>query len=73
MTRNSSISNKFTTANLERGGVTYSRHLYGLEVYGILYTGAVHSVSGAVHSVYCACLLWAFVKFYVNPSFLFGY
>ena len=26
----------------------------------------------AVHSVYCACLLWAFVKFCVCPSFPFG-
>ena len=26
----------------------------------------------AVHSVYCACLSWAFVKFSVCPSFSFG-
>ena len=26
----------------------------------------------AVHSVYCACLSWAFVKFCVCPSFPFG-
>ena len=26
----------------------------------------------AVYSVYCACLLWAFVKFCVCPSFPFG-
>ena len=25
----------------------------------------------AVHSVYCACLSWAFVKFCVCPSFSF--
>ena len=25
-----------------------------------------------VHSVYCACLSWAFVKFCLCPSFLFG-
>ena len=25
----------------------------------------------AVHSIYCACLSWAFVKFCVCPSFLF--
>ena len=26
----------------------------------------------AVHTVYCACLSWAFVKFHVCPSFPFG-
>ena len=25
-----------------------------------------------VHSVYCACLSWAFIKFCVCPSFPFG-